>query len=61
MTTLTVTELRQHIQTLEQHIADTLNDFSEVTGVSVDDIVLAPVSRYGASFTTYYVKLNITI
>lgn len=61
MTTLTVPELRQHVQTLEQHIAATLNDFSDITGASIDDIAIIPISRYGAPSTNYYVQLKFTL
>lgn len=61
MTTLTVTELRQHVQNLENHIAATLNDFSEITGVEVEDLTITPVSRFGAPTAAYYVQLKITL
>jgi ribosomal protein L16 Arg81 hydroxylase len=61
MTTITVLELRQQIEQLEKHITATLNDFSEITGTTVDDLIITPVSRFGSSSTAYYVQLKITV
>jgi len=58
---LTVPELRQQVQALEQHIADALHDFSEITGTSIEDVVMTPMARFGCPTSTYHVQLRITL
>jgi hypothetical protein len=58
---LTVPELREHVQALEQHIAAALNDFSDITGTSVEDLKLIPIARYGHPTTRYYIQISISV
>lgn len=61
MSSLTVDELRQHVLQLEQHIAATLNDFSDISGVTVEDLRLFHVSRFGDTAPTYIINLEIAL
>jgi hypothetical protein len=61
MSSLTIDEVRQHVRQLETHIAATLNDFSDISGVAVEDLRILQVSRFGSATPTYVVQLEITL
>jgi hypothetical protein len=61
MSSLTVDELRQRIQDLEQHIAAKLNDFTELSGLTVEEVNITPIARYGFADPCYYVQLDVSI
>jgi hypothetical protein len=61
MSSLTVDELRRHKQQVEQHIAATLNDFSDISGVAIEDLRILPFSSFGSAIPTYIVQLEIAL
>ena len=61
MSSLTVDELRRHKQRLEQHIAATLSDFSDISGVAIEDLRIMPVSSFGSATPTYIVQIEIAL
>jgi hypothetical protein len=61
MSSLSVAELRSHATNVEDHIAEVLNDFSEITGVTVEALTITPASTDDSFSATYYVQLNITL
>jgi uncharacterized membrane protein YqiK len=61
MSSLTVDELRRHKQQVEQHIAATLNDFTELSGLTVEEVNITPIARYGFADPCYYVQLDVSI
>lgn len=61
MSSLTIDELRQHKQDLERHIAATLTDFTELSGLTVVDVNITPITRLGFATPRYYVQLDISI
>jgi len=61
MSSLTIDELRQHRQDLEQHIAAKLTDFTEISGLTVADVNITPIARLGSATPCYYVQLDISI
>jgi hypothetical protein len=61
MSSLSVSELRAHATNVEDHIAVVLNDFSEITGVTVEALTITPASTADSFSATYYVQLQITL
>lgn len=61
MSSLSVGELRIHSTKVEDHIAEVLNDFSEITGVTVEALTITPASTTDSFSPTYYVQLKISL
>jgi hypothetical protein len=61
MSSLSVDDLRTHITSVEDHIAVVLNDFSEITGVTVEALTITPASTADSFNATYYVQLKIAL
>ena len=61
MSSLSVDDLRAHATRVEDHIAAVLNDFSEITGVTVEALTITPASTADSFNATYYVQLQITL
>jgi len=61
MSSLTVPELRQHVLYLEQHIANVLNDFSSISEVSIDNIEVNRIDRFGSKNPKYHIHINVRL
>jgi predicted nucleic acid-binding protein len=61
MSSLTIDELRQHKQELEQHISAKLNDFTKLSGLTIEEVNITPIARYGFADPCYYVQLDVSI
>ena len=61
MSSLTVSELRQHVLYLEQHIANALNDFSSISEVSIDNIEVTRIERFGSTTPKYHIQIDVRL
>ena len=61
MSSLSVGELRIHSTKVGDHIATVLNDFSEITDVTVEALTITPASIADSFSPTYYVQLKISL
>lgn len=61
MSSLTIPELRQHVLHLEQHIANALNDFSSISKVTIDNIEVTPIERFGSTNPTYHIHIDVRL
>ena len=61
MSSLTLSQLRHNVLQLEHHIAEALNDFSSVSEVSIDNIEVTRIERFGSTNPKYYVHIDIRL
>lgn len=61
MSSLTIPELRQHVLYLEQHIANALNDFSSISEVSIDNIDVTRIERFGSTTPKYNIHVDVRL